>query len=165
MLLKIRLPWLSPPVPRYTHTPTTGKWEFKSLGSWRSVVGTHFDKNPFHPGSANYVDTANDTRWGEELCTLYRRCAPCHAARPALCQARGWQLNPRPASRVPFAGRYTCEAECYTCHNCQAPVCFQSQSKGMFMVSARRVWSLPRSEYVWLRQWLNSWDAEGIQRR
>eukprot|EP00873_Tetraselmis_striata_P010292 jgi/Tetstr1/430556/TSEL_020354.t1 len=110
-----------------------GKWEFKSLGSWRSVVGTHFDKNPFHPGSANYVDTANDTRWGEELCTLYRR--------------------------------YTCEAECYTCHNCQAPVCFQSQSKGMFMVSARRVWSLPRSEYVWLRQWLNSWDAEGIQRR
>jgi hypothetical protein len=50
-----------------------GHWEFKGLGSWRSVVGTHFDKNPFHPGSVNYVTTANDSTWGEELCTLYKR--------------------------------------------------------------------------------------------
>lgn len=64
-----------------------------------------------------------------------------------------------------LSSRFTCHAECYTCHNCKAPVCSDSQTKGMFMVSAERVRTLPRSEYAWLRQWLHSWDGRGIQRR
>mmetsp|Transcript_22652 Transcript_22652/g.62872 ORF Transcript_22652/g.62872 Transcript_22652/m.62872 type:complete len:759 (-) Transcript_22652:169-2445(-) len=111
----------------------SGEWEFKAMGNWRSLIGTHFDRNPFNSGWLDRNGVLDEAIWGQELCTLYKR--------------------------------YTCESECYTCHNCHAPVCFQAHAKGMFMVSAERVRSLPRSEYAWLRQWLHSWDGQGIQRR
>jgi len=111
----------------------TGKWDFKPLGSVRSMLWTHFDRNPFQSLGLIEMGAAAQEEWGRELCTLFKR--------------------------------YTCESECYTCHFCEAPVCFRAQTKGMFIVSAARVRTLPRSEYVWLRQWLNSWDKHGVQRR
>jgi len=125
---------------RAVDTALKGTWAYKSL--WPTKLSVHFDQCP--------LSTCNVAQFGRELCALYKR--------------------------------YTCEADCFSCQHrnpwfdvprllqesrTEVSRCFFPNPLNTFIATSARIQRLPQSEYMWLRQWAQSWqeDAGGVLRR
>eukprot|EP00873_Tetraselmis_striata_P018931 jgi/Tetstr1/439195/TSEL_027638.t1 len=115
-------------------TALKGAWAYKPL--WPAKLSVQFDQCP--------TKTCNTPQFGRELCALYKR--------------------------------YTCEAECYSCPHrsawfdvpralqgrAEVSRCFFPNPLSTFIASAHRIRQLPQPEYMWLRQWVQSWQEDGV---
>eukprot|EP00191_Tetraselmis_sp_GSL018_P013453 CAMPEP_0177586456 /NCGR_PEP_ID=MMETSP0419_2-20121207/5085_1 /TAXON_ID=582737 /ORGANISM="Tetraselmis sp., Strain GSL018" /LENGTH=548 /DNA_ID=CAMNT_0019076355 /DNA_START=660 /DNA_END=2306 /DNA_ORIENTATION=+ len=111
-----------------------GVWDYKPL--WPTKLSVQFNQCPI---------PCNTRQFGRELCALYRRftCEPD-------CRSCPLQNEWQDASRIMKENRPVAVDRC-----------FYPNARSTFLVSASRVLELPASEYMWIREWLQSWQEDG----